>query len=144
MVEMDPSASDDFVLLLLRTLTDEKSSRTTASFFGIWGKTWKENENFEIWNEMLDDIFDDDDDDDETWDDIWDSDKAEDDEEEEEDDDDEDEDEDEADRILMLHTRSLLIPPLNFAMVDEGVYRSGYPHKSNIPFLRTLKLRSIV
>ena len=65
-------------------------------------------------------------------------------EEEDDDDDDDDEDEDEADRILMLHTRSLLIPPLNFAMVDEGVYRSGYPHKSNIPFLRTLKLRSIV
>ena len=37
MVEMDPSASDDDLApLLLRTLTDdEKSSRTTASFFEI-------------------------------------------------------------------------------------------------------------
>lgn len=38
----------------------------------------------------------------------------------------------------------LLIPPLNFAMVDEGIFRSGYPHKNNLPFLQTLNLRSIV
>ncbi|KAH7421830.1 hypothetical protein KP509_13G077400 [Ceratopteris richardii] len=38
----------------------------------------------------------------------------------------------------------LLIPPLNFSMVDEGVYRSGYPHPSNFTFLHTLRLRSIV
>lgn len=38
----------------------------------------------------------------------------------------------------------LLIPPFNFSMVDDGVYRSGYPQKNNLPFLQTLKLRSIV
>ncbi|KAI5069692.1 hypothetical protein GOP47_0015993 [Adiantum capillus-veneris] len=38
----------------------------------------------------------------------------------------------------------VLIPPLNFSMVDEGVFRSGYPHPSNFPFLHTLHLRSIV
>lgn len=38
----------------------------------------------------------------------------------------------------------LLTPPLNFSMVDDGVYRSGYPHKNNLPFLQTLKLRSVV
>lgn len=38
----------------------------------------------------------------------------------------------------------LLIPPLNFAMVDRGVYRSGYPNAKNLPFLRKLKLKSIV
>eukprot|EP00250_Pteridium_aquilinum_P010407 c19364_g1_i2 orf=276-1160(-) len=40
--------------------------------------------------------------------------------------------------------RRLLIPPLNFSMVDEGVFRSGYPHKNNLPFLQTLNLRSVV
>lgn len=38
----------------------------------------------------------------------------------------------------------LLIPPLNFAMVDKGVYRSGYPNKKNLPFLYKLRLRSVV
>eukprot|EP00246_Nothoceros_aenigmaticus_P001102 TRINITY_DN1144_c0_g1_i2.p1 TRINITY_DN1144_c0_g1~~TRINITY_DN1144_c0_g1_i2.p1 ORF type:complete len:201 (+),score=25.12 TRINITY_DN1144_c0_g1_i2:450-1052(+) len=38
----------------------------------------------------------------------------------------------------------LLIPPLNFAMVDKGVYRSGYPNAKNLPFLRKLRLKSIV
>ena len=38
----------------------------------------------------------------------------------------------------------LLIPPLNFAMVDKGVYRSGYPNKKNLHFLHKLRLRSVV
>ena len=38
----------------------------------------------------------------------------------------------------------LLIPPLNFAMVDKGVYRSGYPNMKNLPFLQKLRLRSVV
>nr|CCA27129.1 tyrosine phosphatase putative [Albugo laibachii Nc14] len=37
-----------------------------------------------------------------------------------------------------------LIPPLNFSMVDAGVYRSGYPNKKNHSFLRQLGLRSIL
>ncbi|KAH7297535.1 hypothetical protein KP509_25G000700 [Ceratopteris richardii] len=40
--------------------------------------------------------------------------------------------------------RQLLIPPLNFGMVDDGVYRSGYPQPNNFSFLQTLRLRSIV
>lgn len=40
--------------------------------------------------------------------------------------------------------RELLVPPLNFAMVDTGVYRSGFPDSTNFPFLRTLKLNSIM
>lgn len=36
------------------------------------------------------------------------------------------------------------IPPLNFAMVEKGVYRSGFPNHANFPFLKTLKLRSII
>ncbi|KAJ4812623.1 Phosphotyrosine protein phosphatases superfamily protein [Rhynchospora pubera] len=38
----------------------------------------------------------------------------------------------------------LLVPPANFAMVDHGVFRSGFPQKCNFGFLKTLKLQSIV
>eukprot|EP00164_Ancoracysta_twista_P003885 GFYU01005210.1.p1 GENE.GFYU01005210.1~~GFYU01005210.1.p1 ORF type:complete len:197 (-),score=44.61 GFYU01005210.1:235-774(-) len=38
----------------------------------------------------------------------------------------------------------LLIPPLNFAMVAPGVYRSGFPNKKNCKFLKKMKLKSIV
>jgi hypothetical protein len=38
----------------------------------------------------------------------------------------------------------VVVPPLNFAMVAPGVYRSGYPNKRNFPFLRRLGLRSIM
>lgn len=38
----------------------------------------------------------------------------------------------------------LLVPPLNFAMVDHGVFRSGFPESANFTFLQTLGLRSIV
>ncbi|OQU76031.1 hypothetical protein SORBI_3010G079000 [Sorghum bicolor] len=37
-----------------------------------------------------------------------------------------------------------LVPPLNFAMVDDGIFRSGFPDTSNFRFLKTLNLRSIV
>lgn len=43
-----------------------------------------------------------------------------------------------------LNTSDKLVPPLNFAMVSKGVYRSGYPNKKNFPFLKRLGLRSIV
>ncbi|KAF5458292.1 hypothetical protein F2P56_022328 [Juglans regia] len=36
------------------------------------------------------------------------------------------------------------IPPLNFAMVDNGIFRSGFPDSSNFSFLQTLGLRSII
>ncbi|XP_060182644.1 tyrosine-protein phosphatase DSP1-like isoform X2 [Lycium barbarum] len=38
----------------------------------------------------------------------------------------------------------LLVPPLNFSMVDYGVFRSGFPDIANFPFLQTLGLRSIM
>ncbi|KAJ3031369.1 hypothetical protein HDV00_008369 [Rhizophlyctis rosea] len=38
----------------------------------------------------------------------------------------------------------ILVPPLNFAMVAPGVYRSGYPNKKNFPFLQKLGLKSIM
>ncbi|KMT04072.1 hypothetical protein BVRB_8g185260 [Beta vulgaris subsp. vulgaris] len=36
------------------------------------------------------------------------------------------------------------IPPFNFAMVDNGIFRSGFPDTSNLPFLQTLGLRSVI
>ncbi|XVE72459.1 hypothetical protein DITRI_Ditri11bG0040900 [Diplodiscus trichospermus] len=37
-----------------------------------------------------------------------------------------------------------LIPPLNFAMVDNGIFRSGFPDSANFSFLQTLNLRSVI
>ncbi|GMH26868.1 hypothetical protein Nepgr_028711 [Nepenthes gracilis] len=38
----------------------------------------------------------------------------------------------------------LYIPPFNFAVVDNGVFRSGFPDTANFSFLRTLGLRTII
>lgn len=37
-----------------------------------------------------------------------------------------------------------LVPPLNFAMIASGVYRSGHPNKQNFAFLRKLGLKTIL
>jgi len=37
-----------------------------------------------------------------------------------------------------------LIPPLNFAMVVPGIYRSGFPNKKNFGFLEKLGIKTIV
>jgi len=37
-----------------------------------------------------------------------------------------------------------LIPPLNFSMVDNGIFRSGFPDSANFSFIKTLGLRSIM
>lgn len=37
-----------------------------------------------------------------------------------------------------------MVPPLNFATVDDGIFRSGFPDAANFRFLRSLNLRSIV
>ncbi|CAN1232690.1 Tyrosine-protein phosphatase DSP1, partial [Linum perenne] len=37
-----------------------------------------------------------------------------------------------------------LLPPLNFAMVDNGIFRSGFPNSTNFSFVKTLGLRSII
>ena len=37
-----------------------------------------------------------------------------------------------------------VIPPLNFAMVSPGVYRSGYPNVDNHSFLKTLRLKTLI
>lgn len=37
-----------------------------------------------------------------------------------------------------------LLPPENFAMVDTGVYRSSFPMKKHFPFLKRLRLKTIL
>lgn len=37
-----------------------------------------------------------------------------------------------------------VIPPINFAQVLPGIYRSGHPHQQNFKFLNSLKLNSIM
>lgn len=39
---------------------------------------------------------------------------------------------------------AVLVPPLNFAEVNDGIFRSGFPAADNFAFLLSLKLRSIV
>ncbi|XP_076952210.1 inositol diphosphatase DSP3-like [Bidens hawaiensis] len=41
-------------------------------------------------------------------------------------------------------TEEPLVPPVNFANVEDRVYRSGFPQPSNFAFLKTLQLRSII
>ncbi|XP_077227484.1 inositol diphosphatase DSP1-like [Tasmannia lanceolata] len=38
----------------------------------------------------------------------------------------------------------VLFPPLNFGMIETGIYRSGFPNPNNFEFLETLDLRSII
>ncbi|XP_022152829.1 probable tyrosine-protein phosphatase At1g05000 [Momordica charantia] len=38
----------------------------------------------------------------------------------------------------------VLVPPSNFSMVEDGIFRSGFPQPPNFPFLKTLNLRSII
>lgn len=38
----------------------------------------------------------------------------------------------------------LFVPPLNFAIVDNGIFRSGFPDCANFSFLKSLGLRSIM
>lgn len=40
--------------------------------------------------------------------------------------------------------KNVLVPPLNFALVAEGVYRSGHPLKINYKFLQNLHLKAII
>lgn len=37
----------------------------------------------------------------------------------------------------------LLVPPFNFACVEAGVFRAGFPNRRNFSFLETLNLKTI-
>jgi len=48
-------------------------------------------------------------------------------------------------KVMVDARKGFLVPPINFSMVDNGVFRSGFPDTStNFSFLRTLKLKSIL
>ena len=38
----------------------------------------------------------------------------------------------------------ILIPPQNFGVVEENLYRSGQPSELNFPFLEKMRLRKII
>ncbi|XP_028778786.1 probable tyrosine-protein phosphatase DSP4 [Neltuma alba] len=38
----------------------------------------------------------------------------------------------------------IFVPPLNFAMVDNGIFRAGFPDSANFGFLKSLRLRSVI
>lgn len=38
----------------------------------------------------------------------------------------------------------VLVPPINFALVAPGVYRSGHPNRRNFGFLGKLGLKTVV
>ncbi|TPX38325.1 hypothetical protein SmJEL517_g00110 [Synchytrium microbalum] len=44
----------------------------------------------------------------------------------------------------MQTTSQHYIPPLNFGMIEEDLYRSGQPNELNFPFLEKLGLRTVV
>ena len=47
--------------------------------------------------------------------------------------------------VVYIHMSApALAPPMHFAMVAPGVYRSGYPTRHNLAFLHNLGLRTIV
>src|SRR5690242_1563617 len=45
---------------------------------------------------------------------------------------------------ITMELNNILVPPLNFALVLPGIYRSGYPNPKNYPFLKSLGLTIII
>jgi len=39
---------------------------------------------------------------------------------------------------------ALLVPPMNFGLVETDIYRSGQPNELNFPFLEKLRLKKII
>ncbi|XP_063931631.1 uncharacterized protein LOC135143654 [Zophobas morio] len=47
-------------------------------------------------------------------------------------------------QLISIIVPKVFVPPLNFAMVEPGIYRSGYPGKKNFPFLKQLNIKTII
>ncbi|KAL9234873.1 hypothetical protein vseg_009691 [Gypsophila vaccaria] len=45
---------------------------------------------------------------------------------------------------MIAENMEVLIPPINFAMVEDGLFRSGFPQPSNFSYIETLNLKSII
>ena len=39
---------------------------------------------------------------------------------------------------------TVLVPPINFSMIQSGLYRSGFPVDTNFPFISRLRLHTIL
>ncbi|ODV94980.1 hypothetical protein PACTADRAFT_20007, partial [Pachysolen tannophilus NRRL Y-2460] len=46
--------------------------------------------------------------------------------------------------LKILNNKPKYVPPINFALVEDGIYRSGHPQPINFPFLSNLKLKTII
>lgn len=46
--------------------------------------------------------------------------------------------------VASLSPPPVLVPPINFALVAPGVYRSGHPNRRNFGFLARLGLKTVV
>lgn len=47
-------------------------------------------------------------------------------------------------KLAVSVPRANYVPPLNFALVEDGIYRSGFPMPINYPFLQQLKIKTII
>lgn len=49
-------------------------------------------------------------------------------------------------QLLINHrnNQEIYVPPLNFALVEHSIYRSGFPMPKNYPFLKQLGLKTII
>ena len=43
-----------------------------------------------------------------------------------------------------INPKPLYVPPLNFSLVEDGIYRSGFPMPINYPFLEQLGIKTII
>lgn len=46
--------------------------------------------------------------------------------------------------VASLAPPPVLVPPINFALVAPGLYRSGHPNRRNFDFLARLGLKTVV
>mmetsp|Transcript_12635 Transcript_12635/g.38670 ORF Transcript_12635/g.38670 Transcript_12635/m.38670 type:complete len:196 (+) Transcript_12635:67-654(+) len=53
-------------------------------------------------------------------------------------------DEDRAEFLENVVEGGSLIPPINFGIVEEDLYRSGMPNELNFPFLEKLQLKTVI
>lgn len=56
----------------------------------------------------------------------------------------EDESSNDVDSVTVNRRGAQFVPPLNFALVEDGIYRSGFPMPINYPFLQQLKIKTII
>lgn len=47
-------------------------------------------------------------------------------------------------KLISSNSIETIIPPINYAQILPGIYRSGHPHKQNFKFMETLELKSIM